>query len=296
MLHIKKYAAIDIGSNAVRLLIANVISQENKPTLFRKNALVRVPIRLGEDVFLNKKVSERNLERMTKAMKSFKLLMDIHDVSAYRACATSAMRDAENVSSFTEKIKNSLGIDIEIINGEEEAAIIAQTDLGTYILDHKDYLYVDVGGGSTELTVYQKGNITASKSFKIGTVRLLNNLVNESHWIEMTDWIKRNTKDLYDVQVIGSGGNINKVFKLSGAKQGKPLSYLFISKLYNQLNKLSYEERIIEYALNPDRADVIIPAIRIYLTTMKSSSSKSIIVPKIGLVDGIIKDLYKKVR
>ncbi|WP_405252621.1 Ppx/GppA phosphatase family protein [Dokdonia sp. Asnod3-C12] len=292
MLTIKKYAAIDIGSNAIRLLIANIIEQEDGPTLFRKNALVRVPIRLGEDVFINGEISPKNQERMEDAMKAFRLLMNAHQVLEYRACATSAMRDARNGFAFAKALKKKTNITIDIIDGEEEAKIIAATDLNSFIKEDRTYIYVDVGGGSTEITIYHMGSMIASRSFKIGTVRLLNDLVSQEDWDIMQKWIALKCANYDHIDLIGSGGNINKVFKLSAKKPGKTLSYLFLTQLYKELKNLSYDERIIKLELNPDRADVIIPALRIYLQAMKSSKAKQIIVPKIGLADGIIKSLY----
>ncbi len=293
MLSITKYAAIDIGSNAIRLLIANVIEQPESETLFRKNALVRVPIRLGEDVFTNGKISEVNQSRLIDAMKAFKLLMKAHQVVKYRACATSAMRDASNGSAFAKAIKKQTTINIDIIDGVEEAAIIAATDLKTFIKEDRTYLYVDVGGGSTELTIYHMGKMVTSKSFKLGTVRLLNDLVTSQDWDHFKTWIVEHTKSYSQMDLIGSGGNINKVFKLSSKKPGKTLSFLYLTQLFKELNEMSYEERIIKLSLNPDRADVIIPAVRIYLQAMKSSKGKQIIVPKIGLADGVIRRLYQ---
>jgi exopolyphosphatase/guanosine-5'-triphosphate,3'-diphosphate pyrophosphatase len=292
VLTIKKYAAIDIGSNAIRLLIANIIEQENGPTLFRKNALVRVPIRLGEDVFINGEISPKNQERMEDAMKAFRLLMNAHQVLEYRACATSAMRDARNGFAFAKALKKKTNITIDIIDGEEEAKIIAATDLNSFIKEDRTYIYVDVGGGSTEITIYHMGSMIASRSFKIGTVRLLNDLVSQEDWDIMQKWIALKCSNYDHIDLIGSGGNINKVFKLSAKKPGKTLSYLFLTQLYKELQNMSYDERIIKLELNPDRADVIIPALRIYLQAMKSSKAKQIIVPKIGLADGIIKSLY----
>lgn len=292
MLTIKKYAAIDIGSNAIRLLIANIIEQENGSTLFRKNALVRVPIRLGEDVFINGEISAKNQERMEDAMKAFRLLMNAHQVLEYRACATSAMRDARNGFAFAKALKKKTNITIDIIDGEEEAKIIAATDLNSFIKEDRTYIYVDVGGGSTEITIYHMGSMIASRSFKIGTVRLLNDLVSQEDWDIMQKWIALKCANYDHIDLIGSGGNINKVFKLSAKKPGKTLSYLFLTQLYKELQNMSYDERIIKLELNPDRADVIIPALRIYLQAMKSSKAKQIIVPKIGLADGIIKSLY----
>ncbi|MCK0124724.1 rod shape-determining protein [Gelidibacter sp. F2691] len=292
MLTIKKYAAIDIGSNAVRLLISNIIEQKGKPTLFKKSALVRVPIRLGADVFLNQKISKENELRLIDTMNAFKLLMKSHKVVAYKACATSAMREAENSCDIVKLIKKHAKVKIDIIDGEEEAAIIAATDLNSFIDKSKTYLYVDVGGGSSEFSVIHQGHTTASKSFKIGTVRLLNDIVQKDAWIELEAWIKHNTKDFEKIDLLGSGGNINKIFKISGKALGKPLTYFYLTSYYNMLQTYSYEERITELDLNQDRADVIIPATRIYLSAMKWSDAKYIYVPKIGLSDGIIKSVY----
>ena len=292
MLKIQKYAAIDIGSNAVRLLISNIIEQEGEPVIFKKNSLVRVPIRLGSDVFINSKISEYNQERMIDTMKAFSLLIKSHGVVRYKACATSAMREAENSGPLTEKILEACGINIDIIDGEEEAAIIAETDLHTFIDPNKTYLYVDVGGGSTEFSIIHNGNKIKSKSFKIGTVRLLNDIVKNETWVDLENWIKENTKHYYKIELIGSGGNINKIFKISGKDLGKPLTYFYLTSYYKMLQNYSYEERITKLNLNQDRADVIIPATRIYLSAMKWSGAKDIYVPKIGLSDGIIKSIY----
>ena len=292
MLSIQKYAAIDIGSNAVRLLISNIIEEEGKPVMFKKNSLVRVPIRLGSDVFVSKKISEENTQRILDTMLAFKLLMKSHKVVKYKACATSAMREAANGSEVADLVYKNSEIKIDIIEGEEEAAIIAATDLHKYIDDSKTYLYVDVGGGSTEFTVIHEGNPVASKSFKIGTVRLLNDMVKKEAWQELELWIKENVTDFDKIEVIGSGGNINKIFKVSGKAMGKPLTYFYLTSYYNTLQSYSYEERITVLDLNQDRADVIIPAMRIYLSSMKWSGAKHIYVPKIGLADGIIKSIY----
>ena len=292
MLSIKKYAAIDIGSNAVRLLISNIIEQKGKSVQFKKNSLIRVPIRLGADVFLNNKISKENTQRMLDTMLAFKLIMKSHKVVKYKACATSAMRESENGNEIVYLIEQNSGIKIDIIGGEEEAAIIAATDLNKYIDNTKTYLYVDVGGGSTEFTVIDKGNQGASKSFKIGTVRLLNDMVKKETWQELEVWIRANVFGYHKINVIGSGGNINKIFKISGKALGKPLSFFYMTSYYNMLQTYSYEERITELDLNQDRADVIIPAMRIYLSAMKWSGAKNIYVPKIGLADGIIKSVY----
>ncbi len=294
MLKIRKYAAIDIGSNAIRLLISTVTKPENKPVTFKKTSLVRVPIRLGQDVFVNQYISDNNISRMKDALKAFQLLMDCHNIERYRACATSAMRDAKNAKSLIESIKKETAIDIEVIDGDDEAAIIAATDLHELIYSDKNYVYVDVGGGSTEITIYSNGKTLNSRSFKIGTVRLLNNLVTQDDWEQMISWLKIHTKGLQKIEMIGSGGNINHIFKASGKKLGNPLSYFYLSSYYQLLQSLTYEERISQLQMNVDRADVIIPATEIYLTAMKHSRSRSIHVPKIGLSDGIIKSLYNE--
>lgn len=292
MLSIKKYAAIDIGSNAVRLLISNIIEQKGQPVQFKKNSLVRVPIRLGADVFIKNKISKENAQRILDTMLAFKLLMKSHKVVKYKACATSAMRESTNGKKVVDLVLKQTGISIDIIEGEEEAAIIAATDLNKFIDPNKTYLYVDVGGGSTEFTVIDRGNQVVSKSFKIGTVRLLNDMVKNETWQELQEWIGSQTKIYEKIDVLGSGGNINKIFKVSGKALGKPLSYFYMTSYYNMLQTYSYEERITELSLNQDRADVIIPAMRIYLSSMKWSRAKNIYVPKIGLADGIIKSIY----
>ena len=294
MIEIKKYGAIDIGSNAIRLLITTVTQLGDGPTNFKKTSLVRVPIRLGADVFDQGKISAGNIERMVEAMKAFKMLMNVHNIEAYRACATSAMREAANGREVAQLIKQEAGIHIHIIEGKEEAAIIASTDLKTLIDDERNFLYVDVGGGSTEFTVYGQGEVLASRSFKLGTVRLLNDQVDEALWDSVKRWIKANTLDLDDVSLIGSGGNINSIYKESGIKTGRPLTYLFLSNHYKILQKFTYEERIARLGMNADRADVIIPATRIYLSAMKWAKADYIYVPKIGLADGIIKTLHQE--
>ena len=227
-------------------------------------------------------------------MTAFKLLMKTHNITRFRACATSAMREASNGRQVAEAIEKKSGLSINIIDGNDEAAIIASTDLKNLIQDDKVFLYVDVGGGSTELTVFANGKNVASRSFKLGTVRLLEDRVDESIWGEMELWIKKELKDYKHVSMIGSGGNINSIFKKSGKKLGKPLSYLYLSSYYELMKSLSYEERITELDMNPDRADVVIPATRIYLSAMKWSKAKNVYVPKIGLSDGIVKSLYNE--
>lgn len=292
MINIKRYAAIDIGSNAMRLLISNIVEQDGKEPQFNKSSLVRVPIRLGQDAFTVGEITDENIERMIDAMKAYKLLMKVHGVERYVACATSAMREAYNAKDVVAVIEEQAGITIEIIDGKKEANIIAATDLHEFIKPDQTYLFVDVGGGSTEFSLFSQGVMVASRSFKNGTVRLLNKMVNEVVWHEIEKWIKTVTEPFDNVTLIGSGGNINKLFKMSGKKQDKPLSYFYVHAQYQFLNSLSYEQRISDLGLNPDRADVIIYATQIYLNAMKWSGARNIYVPKIGLSDGIVKAMY----
>jgi exopolyphosphatase/guanosine-5'-triphosphate,3'-diphosphate pyrophosphatase len=291
---IEKLAAIDVGSNAIRLLVANVITErEGKEPSFTKSALVRVPIRLGADTFNSKNISDESKDRMIKAMEAFKLLMQVHGVQKFKACATSAMREAKNGKLVADEIFEKTNVKIDLIDGKKEAAIIFSTDLSTIIKNDRAYIYVDVGGGSTEITIFSNGKIVNSKSFKIGTVRLLNKKNSfKDVWENIEVWLKGNTQYLKKPILIGSGGNINKIFKLSGKMMGEPLSLIYMKAQYNFLKSMSYEDRISELGLNPDRADVIIPATKIYLSAMKWSGSKKIYVPKIGLADGIVKSMY----
>ncbi len=288
---IKKYAAIDIGSNAVRLLIANVIVT-NKKTKFKKVSLIRVPIRLGADVFTKGRISEHNQERLLNAMYGFKYLLKSYEAEKYMAVATSAMREAKNGKELTKKIKEKTGINIEIINGAKEAELIAATDLEELLDQNRNYLYVDVGGGSTEFSIFQNGKKQDSKSFKLGTVRLLNKQVDKNEWDKAEKWVKAHTKNMDKVYLIGSGGNINKLFKMSGKIPGAPLSKVWLDAQYKFLKSFDYNERIKELDLNLDRADVIIPATKIYRRAMQWANAEKIYVPRIGLADGIIKYLY----
>jgi exopolyphosphatase/guanosine-5'-triphosphate,3'-diphosphate pyrophosphatase len=292
-LKIKKYAAIDIGSNAIRLLVSNVIETKENDPQYKKVSLVRVPIRLGKDVFGEGKISKTNQKRMIDAMKAYKLLMQVHQTEKYMACATSAMRESDNGKEIVEIIKKETGINIQIIDGETEAKIISSTDLSELIDGNRSYLYVDVGGGSTEFTFFSHGKVIASKSYKMGTVRLLDKKNNKETWKNIEQWIKEHSEGLGQISLIGSGGNINTIFKRSGNKLGKPLSYIYLNAHYKFLKSMTYEERISELSLNPDRADVIIPATKIYLSAMKWSGARKVYVPKIGLADGIIKSLHQ---
>ncbi len=286
---IKKIAAIDIGSNAMRLLINNVFEYKGIK-YFKKVDIVRVPIRLGTEAFKHKAISEHTSGRLLNAMHAYKNLMEAHEITKYRGCATSAMREAENGLSLIQQIKDETGINIEIIDGKEEAEIIYANHIEKLIDDKKAYLYVDVGGGSTEITFFDNGKTINSKSFNIGTIRILNDMVSTPMWQEMKVWLEENIQGR-TLELIGSGGNINKVAKISRKDPKKPLNYDYLNSFFKMLQSYTYEERIVELDLNPDRADVIIPAMTIFTNIMKWTKAKQIYVPKIGLADGIIKQL-----
>jgi exopolyphosphatase/guanosine-5'-triphosphate,3'-diphosphate pyrophosphatase len=288
-----RYAAIDIGSNAVRLLIAD-ITLGNQRYEFKKNTLIRVPLRLGDDAFLNREISEKKIDDMVKTMTAFKNLMDVYQVTHYIACATSAMREAQNGKEIVKLIKRKAHIDLEIIEGQREASIIAANHIEETLDENRGYLYIDVGGGSTELTVFINKKLVASKSFNIGTIRILDNQDKPETWEEMKDWVKVHTKNYKNLAAIGTGGNINKLFRMSDEKEGQPLSFTKLKYLYNDLNSYSLKERISVFKLNSDRADVIIPASEIYLTLMKWTGIKQIYVPRVGMVDGIINLLMEE--
>jgi exopolyphosphatase/guanosine-5'-triphosphate,3'-diphosphate pyrophosphatase len=288
-----RYAAIDIGSNAVRLLIADISKNESGYD-FKKNTLVRVPLRLGDDAFLDGHISDRKVEELLKTMSAFRNLMDVYHVSEYLACATSAMREADNGVEIIKKVKDLCNIKLEIIAGQREANIIYANHIEHKLDIKKSYLYIDVGGGSTELSVFVNRVPVASKSFDIGTIRILDNKDKDETWDEMRDWVKENTKSLKNIAGIGTGGNINKLFRMSDEKEGMPLTFLKLKGLYNQLNSHSLKERISVFGLNPDRADVIIPACEIYITLLKWTGIKQVYVPKVGLVDGIISLLIEE--
>lgn len=288
-----RYAAIDIGSNAVRLLIAD-ITNKNDSFGYKKNTLVRVPLRLGDDAFLDHKISERKRNDLLKTMAAFKNLMDVYQVTKYIACATSAMREAENGAEIIELVKEQTGLDLEIIAGKREANIIYANHIEENLDIKKSYLYIDVGGGSTELSVFVNKVPVASRSFDIGTIRILDNQDKDETWEEMRLWIKEETRPYKNMAGIGTGGNINKLFKMSNEKDGTPLTYLKLKAMYNQLNSYSLKERINNLGLNPDRADVIIPAAEIYLTILKWTGIKQLYIPRVGLVDGIINLLIEE--
>ncbi len=287
------YAAIDIGSNAIRLLIARP-EEINGVLNIKKLSLTRVPIRLGEDVFGKGKISDDKENAFIKTMQAFKLLMEVYNIKDYRACATSAMREAKNKEKIVTAVKYHTGINIELINGKIEADLIYNTFF-TRLLDKKQaYLFIDVGGGSTEITVYRKGKRLKSKSFPLGTVRALQDKIKDSSWEELDQWLFDLKNETGEFMAIGTGGNINRYFKLSKNDYLEPLSYRKFKSIYDSLKDLTPQERIDKYRLRYDRADVIEPAGRIYLTIMKKCGINKILVPKVGLSDGIVYDLYQQ--
>ncbi|MFN8154413.1 MAG: exopolyphosphatase [Bacteroidia bacterium] len=290
-----RFASIDIGSNAVRLLLCNVYDHEGEP-VFKKAELVRMPIRLGEDVFRFGRISEEKREKLAKTMNAFRLLIETFEAVSYRACATAAMREAENGAEVIAFVKKQSGIDIEIIDGKTEAQIIYSNHIEEHLDHDQNYLYIDVGGGSTELTLFVKNKVVASQSFNIGTIRLLHDQVSKETWTDFKEWIREKTKALDPLTAIGSGGNINKLFKMADKKENKPLTFSKIQENYYFLKEFSVEQRITILGLNPDRADVIVPASKIFLTVMKTAGIDKIIVPQIGLSDGIVHLLYEQYK
>jgi exopolyphosphatase/guanosine-5'-triphosphate,3'-diphosphate pyrophosphatase len=288
-----KFAAIDIGSNAVRLLFCNVYD-DNGIVAFKKAELIRVPIRLGEDSFLKGNISREKTEKLITAMKAFKNLISVYDAVDYRACATSAMRDAENRWDVIERVRKESGIKIEIIDGKTEADIIFSNHIEEHLDKSNNYLYIDIGGGSTEITLFSKNKAIVSQSFNIGTIRMLHDKIDKEYWNYFKNWVQEITKGYKPLIAIGSGGNINKLFKMSGRKLNKPLPTSKLKNLYELLESYTYDERVKILGLNPDRADVIITASKIVLTVLKKAEIEKIIVPQIGLSDGIVHQLYEK--
>ncbi len=288
-----RYAAIDIGSNAIRLLIASVLNNDGKIS-FKKTSLIRVPLRLGDNAFIDQRISETKSEELIKAMVAFKNLMDVYHVEDYMACATSALREAENGPDLVKRIKEEVGLNLEIVQGQKEANIIYSSHIDQNFDHDKNYLYIDVGGGSTELSIFSQGKPVASKSFNLGTIRILDQQDKPETWEDLKHWIKTETKSYKNLIGIGTGGNINKLFKLAEQKEGTSLSFLKLKAQFEHLNAHSLKERIFKLGLNQDRADVIIPACHIFLTVMKVGAIRQIHVPKVGMVDGIINLLIEK--
>ncbi|GAA4306132.1 exopolyphosphatase [Compostibacter hankyongensis] len=290
-----KLAAIDIGSNAARLLIAESEHSDAGAVSFNKVILVRVPLRLGFDVFREGGLSTEKATAFLKTVMAYKLLLEVYGVKHLKACATSAMRDARNGTALLEQARAETGIDIQLISGQEEAGYIYENHIAEQLEKNKAYLYIDVGGGSTELTLFSKEKMSARASFNIGTIRLLEKQVPDDEWEKMKTFVKQSVPAKEKVIAIGSGGNINKVFSLSGRKPGKSLSLELLKDYYKELGSVSAEERMHYYALRPDRADVIVPALQIYVSVMKWADADEIYVPRIGLVDGLIQALYREV-
>tara|TARA_X000000368_G_scaffold278219_1_gene220741 strand:+ start:2847 stop:3743 length:897 start_codon:yes stop_codon:yes gene_type:complete len=288
---LKKIAAIDIGSNAVRMLICYIIPS-GKKYIFQKNSYLRLPIRLGEDSFKDGIISKSKIHKLSDAILSFKYIMNVHDVEYYQIYATSALRESKNSKEVILEIKKTTGLKINLISGLKEAKIISKGNSLEKLQFNRSFLYVDVGGGSTEYSILRRGEEKKSKSFKIGTVRLLNNLVDDKLFIDIKYWLGTYLDDQDKIKLFATGGNINKIQSMTGSKIGKPISYLSLKDLYNNLTKYNYQERMVKFGLNPDRADVIIPALKIFITTMESVGSNKLFVPKVGLVDGMINEIF----
>lgn len=291
-----RLAAIDIGSNAARLLINDVIEGPQGKPEFVKLTLVRVPLRLGFDVFEKGEISEERIEMFIKTIQAYKLLLDVYHVKHFIAAATSAMRDAANSKQILNRIKRETGLDIKVISGEDEASYIYENHVAENLNTNESYLYIDVGGGSTELTFFSDGKLITKESFNIGTIRLLKNQVSEEQWDEMKKFIKQKTSGYHHITAIGSGGNINKIFSLSKRKEGRPLPLELLRNYYKEFSSLSLSQRISLYGLREDRADVIVPALLIYINVMRWTDAEEIFVPKIGLADGLVHILYEQVK
>jgi exopolyphosphatase/guanosine-5'-triphosphate,3'-diphosphate pyrophosphatase len=293
-LKILKFAAIDIGSNALRLLFSNVVDVDGEP-VFKKAELYRFPLRLGEDVFLHGRISEHKINQLCQVLTGFKLLITAWEAQAYRVCATSAIREAANQKEAIEKVYDVSGLNIEVIDGATEAGLIFSNHIEERLDKSGSYLYIDVGGGSTELTLFSKGKVAYSASFNIGTIRLLHDQVSADEWKSFKQQLERLSvfAGKSSITAIGSGGNINKIFKLAGRRGNQLLSFDKLKECYEMVSSYSFEERISHLKLNTDRADVIIPAFRIFISVMREAGIDKIMVPQVGLSDGIVRELYK---
>jgi len=287
-----RYASVDIGSNAVRLLLCN-ITEEHGQVYFHKAELIRIPLRLGIDVFSTGKIPAKKCNDFIKTMQAFRLLIDVFDPVCYMACATASLREAENGEELAKRSQKEAGLKIEIIDGKTEAELIYNNHAEERLNHNRAYLYIDVGGGSTEITLFDKGKLKHSRSFSIGTIRWLQGRVSMDSWEEMKSWVKEISQGFEQISAIGSGGNINKIHKMIGRKD-KPLLIVDLKNLYTEMKPLSVEERIERWGFNPDRADVIVPAVKIFMTVMRSAGIQKIFVPQIGLADGIIHHLYEQ--
>lgn len=288
-----RFAAIDIGSNAMRLLTMNVFPNNGQP-IFKKESLIRIPLRLGEESFMDGRISDNKADKLSKVIQAFKNLMEANDVQFYRACATAAMREASNGAEVMEKVLRETGVKIEIVDGSREAQIIYSNQIAATLQGDQSYLYIDVGGGSTELSMLRGGQIVYSQSFPIGTLKILNNQVEDKDWDPIMKLLKGFKKDYGPIMGIGSGGNINKIFKLYGDTDKGVLTQKQLLEAYNHLNSYTYAERVTVLGLKPDRADVILPATEIFLFISRHAGIKNFLVPKIGLSDGIIHQLYEE--
>lgn len=288
-------AAIDIGSNAARLLINEVIDGDDGEPDFVKLNLVRVPLRLGFDVFETGTISQARADMLIETLKSYRHLLNAYGVTRFTACATSAMRDARNAAEILDRARRETGIEVEVVSGEKEASLIYENHFAETFGKSGSFLYIDVGGGSTELTLFNNGRLQAKRSFDIGTIRLLKGMVSAATWDEMKDYLKEQTKGLRDIRAIGSGGNINKVFSLSRKKEGKPLELEQLRDYHREMGSISVERRMKLYKLREDRADVIVHALSVYINAMRWAGCEEIHVPKIGLADGLIHHLYDEI-
>lgn len=287
-----KLAAIDIGSNAIRLQVSTILERDKK-ILFKKLEYVRFPLRLGHDVFTTNHISEGSMAKFKKLMTAYKLLLELYEVDDYMFCATSAMRESENGEELARQVKEELGIEIHIIDGHLEAELINKA-IASYLYD-ETYLHIDVGGGSTELNLFVKGKKIKTRSFKVGSVRILEHHDSPVMWTDMEKWVKDNVKKEFGkVIAVGTGGNISKIFELAKKKPGQALSIKKVKETKKMIESLSIEQRIYELQMNPDRADVIVPASDIYIKVMEWAHSQSILVPDVGLKDGILLHLLEK--
>ncbi len=287
-----KLAAIDIGSNAIRFQVSSILEHDHR-VMFKKLEYVRFPLRLGHDVFGTHRISEGSIEKFKKLMKAYKLLLELYEVDDFMFCATSAMRESENGEALVKEVYEELGIKINIIDGQLEADLINKA-ISSYLAS-KTYLHIDVGGGSTELNLFAGGKKIKTRSFKIGSVRVLEHCDSPRMWVDMEKWVKSSVKKgLGTVTAVGTGGNISKIFELAQVKQGKTMSLTKIKQIKKIIEGHSMEERIYELQMNPDRADVIVPASDIYIKVMEWAHSKSILVPEVGLKDGILLQLFEK--
>jgi len=287
---ITRFAAIDIGSSSIKFLISHVI--ETNPPVFIKAADMRIPIRLGDDVFTMHNISEEKIRQIIISVAAFKNIMQVFAVDGYKACATAAMREAINSKYIVNKVFNDTGIHLEIISGSQEAEIIYLNNAVNIKGKNGSYMFIDVGGGSTEITLFPWDKVKISETFKTGTVRMLNNNVPAGETDKLTERIGRFMKKYPGTEIMASGGNINRLFSIAGIKEDRPLTYINLQKIYKNLLELNYEERVIKFRLTPDRADVIVQAASLFLHIMKYGKIKRLFVPKAGLSEGIIRQLY----